>query len=213
MWPSVLSQGRPVPLQVPSISRMQRSPQARNRLRPLARLIPPGSPHRSMSVSATRPVRHNVPSQLSIVARPHEDGLIRCWRADSLCLRVARSPELPHVVKLFCPFECVRLIQDLASMRNVDSRIHSLRFDSCVFLFYSFSTVTFATQSAGRRHSVGLSAHYSVAAAWRNVMVPSAKLRRQFHATLCTDIRVFDRPRFGVGGCPTAQYAFRKDHR
>src|SRR6266446_2604302 len=57
-------------------------------------------------------------------------------------------PELPHVVKLFCPFECVRLIQDLASMRNVDSRIHSLRFDSCVFLFYSFSTVTFATQSA-----------------------------------------------------------------
>src|SRR5258708_31109731 len=49
------------------------------------------------------------------------------------------------VVKLFCPFECVRLIQDLASMRNVDSRIHSLRFDSCVFLFYSFSSVTFAT--------------------------------------------------------------------
>src|SRR5260370_14705103 len=56
--------------------------------------------------------------------------------------------ELPHVAKVFCPFECVRLIQDLASMRNVDSRIHSLRFDSCVFLFYSFSTVTFATQSA-----------------------------------------------------------------
>ena len=37
-------------------------------------------------------------------------------------------------------------------MRNVDSRIHSLRFDSCVFLFYSFSTVTFATQSA-RTHA------------------------------------------------------------
>jgi hypothetical protein len=33
-------------------------------------------------------------------------------------------------------------------MRNVDSRIHSLRFDCCVFLFYSFSAVTFATQSA-----------------------------------------------------------------
>jgi hypothetical protein len=36
------------------------------------------------------------------------------------------------------------LIQDQASMRNVDSRIHSLRFDCCVFLFYSFSAVTFA---------------------------------------------------------------------
>src|SRR6476620_4648488 len=57
------------------------------------------------------------------------------------------------VAKLFCPSECVRLIQDQASMRNVDSRIHSLRFDSCVFLFYSFSTVTFATQSARMRHS------------------------------------------------------------
>src|SRR5258707_1635797 len=71
MWPSVLSQGRSVPLPVHSISRMQRSPQDRNRLRPLARLIPPGSPHRSMSASTTRPVRHNAPSQLSIVARPH----------------------------------------------------------------------------------------------------------------------------------------------
>src|SRR5205085_12282518 len=62
MWPLVLSQGRPVPLPVSSISRMRRSPQARNRLRPLARLIPPGSPHRSMSASTTRPVRHNIPS-------------------------------------------------------------------------------------------------------------------------------------------------------
>jgi len=35
-------------------------------------------------------------------------------------------------------------------MRNVDSRIHSLRFDCCVFLFYSFSAVTFATKSAKR---------------------------------------------------------------
>ena len=33
-------------------------------------------------------------------------------------------------------------------MRNVDSRIHSLCLDCCVFLFYSFSTVTFATKSA-----------------------------------------------------------------
>src|SRR6266404_8213318 len=51
-------------------------------------------------------------------------------------------PELPHVAKVFCPSECVRLIQDQASMRNVDSRIHSLRFDCCVFLLYSFSAVT-----------------------------------------------------------------------
>jgi hypothetical protein len=56
------------------------------------------------------------------------------------------------VAKVFCPSECVRLIQDQASMRNVDSRIHSLRFDCCVFLFYSSSTVTFATQSANKRH-------------------------------------------------------------
>jgi hypothetical protein len=52
-----------------------------------------------------------------------------------------------HIVlqNYFCPSERVRLIQGQASMRNVDSRIHSLRFDSCVFLFYSLSTVTFAT--------------------------------------------------------------------
>ena len=54
------------------------------------------------------------------------------------------------VAEVFCPSECVRLIQDQASMRNVDSRIHSLRFDCCVFLFYSFSAVTFATKSAQR---------------------------------------------------------------
>src|SRR5438094_8923632 len=54
------------------------------------------------------------------------------------------------VAKLFCPSKRVRLIQDQASMRNVDSRIHSLRFDCCVFLFYSFSAVTFATKSALR---------------------------------------------------------------
>src|SRR5437588_8024344 len=54
------------------------------------------------------------------------------------------------VAEVFCPSECVRLIQDQASMRNVDSRIHSLRFDCCVFLFYNFSAVTFATQSALR---------------------------------------------------------------
>src|SRR5260221_11579863 len=62
-------------------------------------------------------------------------------------------PELPHVAQVFCPSECVRLIQDQASMRNVYSRINSLRFDCCVFLLYSFSAVTFATKSANNRHS------------------------------------------------------------
>src|SRR5438876_3319479 len=51
------------------------------------------------------------------------------------------------VAEVFCPSECVKLIQDQASMRNVDSRIHSLRFDCCIFLFYSLSAMTFATQS------------------------------------------------------------------
>jgi hypothetical protein len=37
---------------------------------------------------------------LSIVARPHEAGLIRSWRADSLAF-VWFDPELPHVAKVF----------------------------------------------------------------------------------------------------------------
>src|SRR5262249_7065473 len=36
-------------------------------------------------------------------------------------------------------------------MRNIDSRTRSLRFDCCVFLFHSFSAVTFATQSGAER--------------------------------------------------------------
>src|SRR5438132_1449181 len=106
-----------------------------------------------MSASTTRPVQYSAPLPLSIFARPRQRGLMRSWRADSLCLRVARSPELPHVAKLFCPSKRVRLIQDQASMRNVDSRIHSLRFDCCIFLFYSLSAMTFATQSARSGHA------------------------------------------------------------
>src|SRR5262245_9952754 len=59
------------------------------------------------------------------------------------------------VAKLFCPSERVRLIQDQASMRNVDSRIHSLRFDCFIFLFYSLPAVTFATQSGQSGLSLG----------------------------------------------------------
>jgi hypothetical protein len=46
-------------------------------------------------------------------------------------------------------------------MRNVDSRIHSPRFDCRAFVFYSFSAVTFATQPPQSRlieMSAGLSA-------------------------------------------------------
>src|SRR4051812_28147780 len=52
------------------------------------------------------------------------------------------------VAKRFCASERARLIQDHAPICNVDSRFHSPRFDRCVFLFYSLSAVTFATQSA-----------------------------------------------------------------
>src|SRR5262249_21287449 len=39
-------------------------------------------------------------------------------------------------------------------MRNIDSRTRSLRFDCCVFLFHSFSAVTFATQSGVKADSL-----------------------------------------------------------
>src|SRR3974390_3221396 len=75
----------------PSISQTRRSLQDQSQLRPLVRSIPSDLRRRSTSASTTRPVQHNVPSQLSIVARPHQAGLIRSWRADSLCPCLARS--------------------------------------------------------------------------------------------------------------------------
>jgi hypothetical protein len=54
------------------------------------------------STSTTRPVQHNIPLPLSIVERPHEAGLIRSWRADSLCLCLARSRNYPMLKKSFC---------------------------------------------------------------------------------------------------------------
>src|SRR6478672_2538970 len=80
----VRSRGRYVPRPAPLTARKLRSPQDLNRRRPLARPIPTGPPRRSMFASTTRPVRHSTPLPLSIVARPHEAGLIRSWRADSL---------------------------------------------------------------------------------------------------------------------------------
>src|SRR5256885_11988790 len=50
---------------------------------------------RSLSASAIRPVRHSVPLWLSIVARPHEVGLVDSWRADSLSRSMARSRNYP----------------------------------------------------------------------------------------------------------------------
>jgi hypothetical protein len=55
------------------------------------------------------------------------------------------------VAKGFCSSERARLIQDQAPTSNVDSKIHSSRFDCCVLLFYSFCVATFATKSARRR--------------------------------------------------------------
>jgi hypothetical protein len=71
-----------------------------------------------------------------------------------LCFRHTQGPAMSFVAdsvaKRFCASERARLIQDQAPTRNIDSRIQSLRFDCCVFLFYSLSSVTFATQSARR---------------------------------------------------------------
>ena len=66
----------------------------------------------------------------------------------NLVLQCERPELADFVAKRFCSSECARLIQDRAPMRNFDSRITSLRFDCCAFLFYSVSAVTFATKSA-----------------------------------------------------------------
>jgi hypothetical protein len=50
---------------------------------------------RSKSVLATRLVRHSVPLRLSIIARPHEVGLVDSWRADSQSLSMARARNYP----------------------------------------------------------------------------------------------------------------------
>src|SRR6266404_9834349 len=50
---------------------------------------------RSLSASARRPVRHSAPLQFSMIARPHEVGLVDSWRADSQSRSVARSRNYP----------------------------------------------------------------------------------------------------------------------
>src|SRR6478735_8529063 len=97
---SVRSRGRYVPRPAPLTARKLRSPQDLNRRRPLARPIPTGPPRRSMFASTTRPVRHSTPLPLSIVARPHEAGLLIPGELIPLPLS-GSIPELPHVAKVF----------------------------------------------------------------------------------------------------------------
>src|SRR3977135_151200 len=78
-----------------------KKPQNPSRPRPLARSIPSGPLHRSMSASTTRQVRHKIPLPLSIVARPHEAGPILSWRADSLALVWLDSGITPCCKTLF----------------------------------------------------------------------------------------------------------------
>src|SRR5262245_41392086 len=53
-----------------------------------------------------------------------------------------------YVAKRFCSSERARLIQDQTPTRNADSKTHTTRIVCCVFLFYSFSAATFATNLA-----------------------------------------------------------------
>src|SRR6202035_4629868 len=58
---------------------------------------------RSLSVSATRPVRHSAPLRLSMIARSHEVDLVDTWRADVSVARLARNYpmcEIPGAVIL-----------------------------------------------------------------------------------------------------------------
>jgi hypothetical protein len=51
------------------------------------------------------------------------------------------------VEKGFCSPKRASSIQEPAPPRNVDSRIQSLRFDYCAFLFHSLLSATFSTVS------------------------------------------------------------------
>jgi hypothetical protein len=63
-----------------------------------------------------------------------------------------KSPLLADfVAKRFCVFERATLIQDQASLGNIDSKNPFSRFDCCAFLLASYSSPTFATKSARSR--------------------------------------------------------------
>src|SRR6516165_11935163 len=100
-----------------------------------------------MSASTTRPVQHSAPLLLSIFARPHQDGLIRCWRADSLGLCLALDSGITPCCKSLFP----RVIKNSPGCRR----------DFCVKMWGTSSpddkltgdlgNVIEATQIGGRR--------------------------------------------------------------
>src|SRR5262245_25787317 len=79
----------------PSTSRTSRLPRDLRRPHPHRRSSPLDRRRRSLSASTTHPIQHSVPYPLPIVARPHEDGLIASWRADSPSFRPAPSRNYP----------------------------------------------------------------------------------------------------------------------
>jgi hypothetical protein len=137
-----------------SINSSARPAQDRKRPRLLARSIQSGSLRRSTSASTTRPVQHNVPSHLSIVARPHEAGpyvpgeLIPAPLFGSI-------PGLPHVEKRICRNLEATMIQDREPTRNPDSEIHLPGFVCFKFQFHITFAETFSTVlvTSGRTQS------------------------------------------------------------
>src|SRR5206468_2395983 len=112
---------------------------------------------RSPSASAIRPVPHSVPSQLSIVARPYEDGLMRSWRADSLSWSVARSRNYP-----MCENSSAR-----RARRNISKKLRSMEsnraartmfdtlLENCIFYIsqlYEFSHRLVPQQTRGENN-------------------------------------------------------------
>src|SRR5262249_46104756 len=94
-----------------------------------------------MSALTTRPVRHSAPSQLSIVAGPHEAGPIRSWRADSLAF-VWLDPGITPC--------CKRSSQATGASDEEDGRLLALAFERCPRSEDSFGEVLWRVRM-GRR--------------------------------------------------------------
>src|SRR6266540_7467805 len=69
---------------------------------------------RLLSALARHPVRHSAPLQSSMIARPHEAGLVDSWRADSQSRSVARSRNYP-----MCENSSAR-----RTRRNISEQLH-----------------------------------------------------------------------------------------
>src|SRR5712671_1732723 len=153
---SVRSRGRCVLHPALLTSRKLRSPQDLNRPRPLALPTPTDPPRRSMSASTIRPVRHSIPLPLSIIARPHQAGLIRSWRADSLAF-VWLDPGITPCCK------------SLFGLANENSRRTSPR--QPAFFFHVGAGLVFPEPAARYREgeASSLRAAFSGSAYWRSV--------------------------------------------